>query len=301
MESSRANIISKLIESYGSVSGLNNTDGLSLPSKPAVGGICEDLLKVLFPGFHDEEVIHADFLQELTAQRVDSLGERLEDQVCRSLRVDDPKCPKERARDLLVSFFDGLPAIRELLQTDVVAAFEGDPAAECHEEIVLAYPFLETMAIQRSAHLLYRLGVPLIPRIMTEWAHSRTGIDIHPGAEIGTHFFIDHGTGVVIGETSVIGNRVKMYQGVALIGKSLAGGQTLKGQRRHPKIEDGVTIYAGTTIMGAETVIGAGSTIGANVFLTHSVDPRSLVFYEEKQLRILAKRDPADAALEWHI
>lgn len=301
MDSRRAKIVSQLMESYSSVSGLNNADGLNLPSKPEVGAICEDLLRILFPGFHDEEVIHTDFLRELTTQRIESLGERLEDQVCRSLRVDDPKCPKERARDLLVAFFDGLPAIRELLQTDVVAAFEGDPAAECHEEIVLAYPFLETMAIQRSAHHLYEVGVPLIPRIMTEWAHSRTGIDIHPGATIGTHFFIDHGTGVVIGETSVIGNRVKMYQGVALIGRSLAGGQALKGQRRHPKIEDRVTIYAGTTIMGAETVIGAGSTIGANVFLTHSVQPRSLVFYEEKQLRILEKRESPEAALEWHI
>jgi serine O-acetyltransferase len=139
------------------------------------------------------------------------------------------------------------------------------------------------------AHVLYLENLPLIPRIMTEWAHSRTGIDIHAGAQIGSHFFIDHGTGVVVGETSIIGSHVKLYQGVSLIARSLAGGQSLRGKKRHPTIEDNVTIYAGATVMGGDTVIGAGSTLGASVFLTHSVPARSLVFYEEKQLRILDK------------
>jgi serine O-acetyltransferase len=148
---------------------------------------------------------------------------------------------------------------------------------------------LEAIAIYRMAHVLYG-KVPLIPRIMTEWAHSRTGIDIHPGAEIGSHFFIDHGTGVVIGETTQIGSHVKLYQGVSFIAKSLGGGRGLSGKKRHPTVEDNVTIYAGTSVMGADTVIGAGSTIGANVFLTHSVPPNSLVYYEEKQIEIVQKR-----------
>lgn len=301
MEATLRTVTRDILASYTAVGGLNNTDGANLPSKGAVDTICTDLLQVLFPGFHDEEAVHGEFLEDLTYHRITSIADRLDDQICRSLRIGDPSCPKEQARAILTQFLGSLPEIRDLLSTDVQAAFEGDPAAGSHDEIVLSYPFVEAIAIQRCAHSLYNLEVPLLPRIMTEWAHSRTGIDIHPGARIGRYFFIDHGTGVVIGETSVIGSRVKLYQGVALIGKSLAGGQTLRGQRRHPTIEDGVTVYAGTTIMGADTIIGAGSTIGANVFLTHSVQPRSLVFYEEKQLKILAKRDNASAALEWHI
>jgi len=196
-----------------------------------------------------------------------------------------------------------LPAIRELLRTDVEAAFNGDPSAASRDEVIVAYPFLEAVAIQRMAHILYQKNLPLLPRIMTEWAHSRTGTDIHPGAKIGEYFFIDHCTGTVIGETCEIGSRVKMYQGVSLIARSLAGGQQLRGTKRHPTIEDGVTIYSGTTIMGGDTVIGAGSTIGANVFLTHSVLPRSLVFYEEKQLHILDKdkRNAVPPELDWII
>lgn len=302
MEQTLKQVVAGLIASYEAVGGLNNTDGLNLPSKREIATICDDLLQIFFPGFHDEEPVHRDFLEELTLVRIASLAERLEEQVCKSLRTTEPECPQSRAREILGGFLKSLPEIRDLLRTDIEAAYAGDPAAGSSEEIILSYPFVETMAIQRAAHRLYVAGVPLLPRMMTEWAHSRTGMDIHPGARIGTHFFIDHGTGVVIGETSVIGNHVKMYQGVALIGRSLSGGQALKGARRHPTVEDDATIYAGTTIMGADTVIGAGSTIGANVFLTHSVPPRSLVFYEEKQLKVLSKRDAKQAPeLEWVI
>jgi len=303
MESTLKQVARDLLASYETVGGLNNTDGLNLPSTRAIASICEDLLQLLFPGFHDEEPIQGEFLAEITTVRITNLAERLDDQICRSLRTSEPQCPESKARGILTEFLQALPEIRELLRTDIEAAFEGDPAALSSEEIVLSYPGVEAVAIQRAAHRLYRAGVPLLPRMMTEWAHSRSGIDIHPGAQIGTHFFIDHGTGVVIGETSVIGNRVKLYQGVALIGRSLAGGQTLKGKRRHPTIQDDVTIYAGTTIMGADTVIGTGTTIGANVFLGHSVPARSLVFYEETQLKILPKRDSpdSDAALVWVI
>jgi serine O-acetyltransferase len=193
-----------------------------------------------------------------------------------------------------------IPQVRELLKTDVEAAFSGDPAAEASDEIILSYPFIEAIAVQRSAQILYKLGVPIIPRMMTEWAHSRTGIDIHPGAQIGSHFFIDHGTGVVVGETSVLGSHVKLYQGVSLIARSLAGGQALRGRKRHPSIEDNVTIYANATIMGGDTVIGAGSTVGANVFLTHSVPARSLVLAEGHGVRVVGK-DSRNAGDDWMI
>ncbi len=190
------------------------------------------------------------------------------------------------------NLFEEIPSIRALLQTDVEAAYEGDPAARTRDEIILSYPFLEAVAIQRVAHLLYRSDIPLIPRMMTEWAHAQTGIDIHPGASIGSHFFIDHGTGVVIGETCRIGARVKLYHGVTLGARSFAkdeSGRIKKGGKRHPDVEDGVTIYPNATVLGGETVIGRNSTIGGNVFLMHSVPPECLVYYEEAEVRVVAK------------
>ena len=295
-------ITDAILESYALVGGINNIDGSNLPSKRAVASICEDLLQLLFPGFHDEEPIHSKHLRRVTMHRIRNIADRLKLEVSKSLRLKNLECQEEHVEDLVGSFLQKLPLIREQLKTDVEAAYEGDPAAEGYEEVIVAYPFLEAVAVQRSAHCLYLQQVPFIPRIMTEWAHSRTGIDIHPGAQIGSHFFIDHGTGVVIGETSMIGSHVKLYQGVSLIAKSLAGGQALHGVKRHPTIEDQVTIYAGTTVMGGDTVIGSGSTIGANVFLTHSLPPRSLVFYEEKQLRILDKdKRPDQWVQDWMI
>jgi len=295
-------IIDSVLESYCLTGGINNIDGSNLPSKRAIATICEDLLQLLFPGFHDEEPIHSKHLRRVTAHRVQSIDTRLHEEVCKSLRRTEPECPDAKAAEFVRQFLSTLPHIRAMLLTDVEAAFQGDPAAANFDEIILAYPYLEAIAIQRCAHMLYCHAIPLIPRMMTEWAHSRTGIDIHPGAHIHKHFFIDHGTGVVIGETSVIGEHVKLYQGVSLIARSLKGGQQLKGKKRHPQIEDNVTIYAGTTIMGGDTVIGAGTTIGANVFLTHSVEPRSLVFYEEKRLTILAKnQDGQVPGGDWEI
>ncbi|MEI8340535.1 MAG: serine acetyltransferase [Verrucomicrobiota bacterium] len=295
-------ITDAILESYCLVGGINNIDGSNLPSKRAVAAICEDLLQLLFPGFHDEEPIHSKHLRRVTSHRIRTIADRLEQEACKSLRLKNPECPQSRAQEIVRSFLQSLPTIRELLKTDVEAAYEGDPAAEGYEEVIVSYPFLEAVAVQRAAHSLYLQQLPLIPRIMTEWAHSRTGIDIHPGAQIGAHFFIDHGTGVVVGETSIIGAHVKLYQGVSLIAKSLAGGQALRGVKRHPTIEDNVTIYAGTTVMGGDTIIGSGSTVGANVFLTHSLPPRSLVFYEEKQLRILDKdKRPDQWVQDWMI
>ena len=259
------------------------------------------MLQLLFPGFHDAEPIHSSHVTRVTSHRVFHIAEHLAEEICKSLRLDEPECPNARATKLAYDFLSGLPLVRQLLATDVAAAFAGDPAAGGTDEVILSYPFIEAIAIQRSAHLLYALGVPLIPRMMTEWAHSRTGIDIHPGAHIGSHFFIDHGTGVVIGETSIIGHHVKLYQGVSLIARSLAGGQALRGQRRHPSIEDHVTIYANATIMGGDTIIGSGSTIGASVFLMHGVPARSLVLAEGQGVKVLDKNQRTDAADDWMI
>ncbi len=289
MDKDLSKITDSILRSYESCGGINHVDGANLPSKRALASICEDLLQLLFPGFHDQEPIRSVHLPRVTSYRVTAIADRLREEIAKSLRLREPGCPETKAERVLFDFLERLPEVRELLTTDVQAAFEGDPAANNTDEIILAYPYLEAVAIQRAAHVLYDLGVPIVPRIMTEWAHSRTGIDIHPGAKIGRSFFIDHGTGVVIGETSVIGERVKLYQGVALIARSLAGGQALRGVKRHPTIEDRVTIYSGTTVMGGDTVIGAGSTIGASVFVTRSIPARSLVFYEEKQLQILDK------------
>ena len=303
MESALKQVIRDILVSYEEVGGLNNTDGHNLPSKRMLGQICGQLLQVLFPGFHDENAIHKSELGALTDDRVRKLAKGLEDQISKSLQVADPACPKAKAKDVLLRLLQILPEVRNLLRTDIEAAYEGDPAAFSNEEILLSYPFIEAIAIQRTAHILYLARVPLLPRMMTEWAHARTGIDIHPGAEIGAYFFIDHGTGVVIGETCRIGAHVKLYHGVTLGARSFAkdeAGKIVKGGKRHPDVGDRVTIYPNSTILGGETVIGAGSTIGANVFLMHGVPENSLVFYEEKQLRIADKADKS-RQLEWSI
>ena len=283
----------QLIESYARVGGINRLDAVNLPSKNAITLITHELLRLLFPGFFDDKPIHSSEIRLETAVLMDIVQGRLEDEIYKSLEYSkvEPRRLRARAHELTMDFLSKLPCIRELLQTDAEAAFNGDPAALSKEEVIVAYPFVEAIAVQRLAHQMYLQEISLIPRIMTEWAHSRTGIDMHPGARIGSHFFIDHGTGTVIGETCHIGNHVKMYQGVSLVAKSLSAGQQLRGVKRHPTIEDHVTIYAGATIIGGETVIGAGSTIGANVFLLHSVPPNSLVVYEEVNVKIMNRKD----------
>lgn len=284
-----------LLASYARVGGINHLDGKNLPSKTAIAGITVDLLRLLFPGFFEEKPLHSSELKVETAILMDSVQGRLEDELLKALEYrsrDSAKKKDQRpeARQLTLEFLGRLPHLREILRTDAEAAFNGDPAALSKEEVIVAYPFMEAIAVQRMAHELYRQEVALLPRIMTEWAHSRSGMDLHPGARIGTHFFVDHCTGTVIGETCLIGNHVKMYQGVGLVARSLAGGQALKGQKRHPTVEDHVTIYAGATIVGGETIIGAHSTVGANVFLMHSVPPHSLVLYEEVNVKVLDKQ-----------
>ena len=293
-------ITEKILESYRQHGGINHLDGKNLPSREAVAEITKDLLRIIFPGFYDRHALHSDQAPFFVSQMLTSITERLRHEIQKSLEYS-PRTTSSNitaselaleAKRITEEFLARVPDIRHQLAWDVEAAYAGDPAAMSHEEIILAYPGLEAVAVQRLAHVLYQAPIALIPRIMTEWAHSRTGIDIHPGAQLGSHFFIDHGTGVVIGETTVIGSRVKIYQGVSLGAKSFqkdSVGRIVKGMKRHPNVEDDVTIYAHATILGGETTIGAGSTIAANVFLTHSVPPDSLVYYEEAELKVVSK------------
>jgi len=267
-----------------------------ISSKTGIAGITVDLLRLLFPGFFDEKTIHSSELKVEMVSLVDSVLGRLEDEIAKALEYAPPAGLaktelRATARDLTLEFLSNLPRVRELLHTDAEAAYTGDPAALSQEEIIVAYPFIEAIAVQRLAHELHQKRIALIPRIMTEWAHTRTGMDLHPGANIGSHFFVDHCTGTVVGETCEIGHHVKLYHGVTLGAKSTSDVEQLRGKKRHPTIEDHVTIYPGATILGGETVIGAGSTIGGNVFLTASVPPRSLVVFEGITMKVIAKQD----------
>jgi serine O-acetyltransferase len=296
----------QLLASYARSGGINHLDGKNLPSKSAIASITLDLLRLIFPGFFDEKPIHSSELKVETATLMDSVLGRLEDEIYKSLEYAPPEKSGKKelrslARSLTLEFLGNLPRIRELLQTDAEAAFQGDPAALSKEEVIVAYPFIESISVQRMAHELYKKNIPLIPRIMSEWAHSRTGMDLHPGAKIGSHFFIDHGTGTVIGETSEIGSHVKLYQGVGLVARSLSGGQQLRGQKRHPTLGDRVTIYANATIVGGETVIGAGSTIGASVFLMNSVPENSVVVMEACDVKVMNKKDRAKTSADFQI
>jgi serine O-acetyltransferase len=278
----------ELLATYTASGGINYLEAAAmLPSREIVESACAELLSLMFPGFRGEPLVQSSDLPDVTRSRIKTVHMRMKPEIAKCVGSTDA------ADEILSWFMSQLANVREVLWTDIDAAYEGDPAARSYEEIIVAYPGIEAVAIQRMAHLLYEREVPLIPRLMTEWAHSRTSIDIHPGAKIGSHFFIDHGTGVVIGETSEIGANVKLYHAVTLGARSFEKdehGNIVKGGKRHPTVEDGVTIYPGSTILGGDTVIGARSTIGGNVFLVNSVPPDSLVFYEEKQLRILDKK-----------
>jgi serine O-acetyltransferase len=296
----------RLLGSYESVGGINHLDGKNLPSRQAIGRITSDLLRLLFPGFFDETAIATAAIRSVTSELLDEVASRLAREIARSLEYARPRELPDKdlgvaARRLALEFLASLPRVRELLATDVEAAYNGDPAALSKDEVIVAYPFVEAIAAQRLAHELYLHDIALIPRMMTEWAHARSGMDLHPGAHIGTHFFVDHCTGTVVGETAVIGSHVKMYQGVGLVARSLAAGQQLRGKKRHPTLEDDVTIYAGATIVGGDTVVGAGSTIGANAFLMHSVPPRSLVLADDVKVKVLSKEKQKDSTPNWEI
>jgi serine O-acetyltransferase len=288
----------ELLRTYTESGGINYLDAAAmLPSRPAIESACVDLMSLMFPGFHGAVLADSSDLPAVTRSRIKSLHARMKPEISKSFgHLPTREAAERKADEILTWFMAQLGQLRKVLWTDIDAAYEGDPAAASYEEVIVAYPGVQAIAIQRMAHLLYEKDVPLIPRLMTEWAHTRTGIDIHPGARIGSHFFIDHGTGVVIGETCQIGSHVKLYHGVTLGARSFQRdeqGRIRKGGKRHPTVEDYVTIYPNSTVLGGETVVGARSTVGGNVFLTQSVPPDSLVYYEAEQMRVVPKHSSA--------
>lgn len=279
-EAKLGEIVEAILESYDQHGEMRHIEGADLPSREVIWGVVEDLLRMLFPGFLEEHLMPADEVAARTMERVSSLERRLKREIEKGLRAGGvpssaPGERSRRARAVALRLLSEIPAVRDVIATDMEAAYEGDPAAKSKEEIIVSYPGIQAIAVYRLAHILYEEGIPLVPRVMTEYAHSRTGIDIHPGARIGRRFFIDHGTGVVIGETCTIGDNVKIYQGVTLGARSFAkdaSGRVVKGTKRHPDIESDVTIYSGATILGPVR-IGHGSVIGGNVWLLASVPP----------------------------
>jgi serine O-acetyltransferase len=285
-------IVDRIVDSCHHEKCFKHIDAELIPSRKSVIGVLKRLREVLFPGYFDRECIDRMNLTYQMGRSVDHLFEMLSEQIARSmrhecLRYDQPcvECVRLSYEEAL-RFLESIPKMRQVLATDVRAAYAGDPAAKSYDEIVFSYPGIFAIMVYRIAHQLFTQQVPLLPRIMSEYAHSITGIDIHPGARIGESFFIDHGTGVVIGETTVIGKNVRLYQGVTLGALSLPkdAGKRLRAQRRHPTIEDDVIIYAGATILGAECIIGARSVIGGNVWITESVPPDTKVLLETPRL-----------------
>ena len=277
-------VVQGVLSSYEELGGINHLEGPNLPSRRSIMRIVDELESLVFPGYRDEENLDRLNLRYIVGEKITRVGRNLTTEAEKSLRYmckiqedcDKGHDCRGEAEKKVIELLARIPEIRKRLKLDVEAAFGGDPAAKSHEEIILAYPGVEAITIHRIAHELWALGVPLIPRMMSEYIHGRTGIDIHPGAQIGDSFFIDHGTGVVIGETSHIGKNVKLYQGVTLGALSVRKNDS--GQRRHPTIEDNVTIYSGATILGGDTVVGAGSIIGGNVWLISSVPPYTRIY-----------------------
>jgi serine O-acetyltransferase len=294
-------IKASLLASYEADGGINHLDGVNLPSQESVNEAARDCMHLLFPGFFEDTGLMKKDVASHIGGILTRLEVRLTAEIEKSLRFAKDPGSVEKAGQMAAAALGELPNLRKLIQTDVTAAFEGDPAARNIEEIILAYPCVLVISLQRFAHVLYKLGVPLLPRMITEFGHERTGCDIHPGAEIGTHFFVDHCTGVVIGETARIGNHVKIYQGVTLGAKSFVTdekGLPVKGVKRHPKLEDGVIVYPGATILGGETVIGANSIVGSNVWLMQSMPANSIAYYQGDQASIVRPRKSKEALIE---
>ncbi len=302
-----SHLMEQLLANYREIGGVNHIQGSNLPSRLSIENIISDLEGLIFPGFKSEEPLDSVNLSFIVGERLNrtlkTLSKEITKSICFERRISgNSQCAcsnnnrelhecKTRAEKLTLNILSKLPDIRILINQDVEAAFQGDPASRSHEEIILAYPGIEAIIVYRIAHQMWVHDIPLIPRIMSEIIHGKTGIDIHPGAKIGSSLFIDHGTGVVVGETTVIGNNVKIYQGVtlgALSVKKLA--PPAAAQKRHPTIEDNVTMYSGATILGGETVIGRNSVIGGNVWLTHSIPAESRIYNKDPAHTITQKK-----------
>jgi len=290
----------RIVATYQAIGTINHLGHCPLPSTDAVIEIAQDLKEIIFPGYRRRQNLHFGNVVFHTGDLIDGLHDKLTVQIARALRHDDDlkrgvSCEQKRDADFEAAaqqktfdFLESIPRLREMLARDVEAAFQGDPAAGSHDEVIFCYPGLEAVTVHRIAHELLRLEVPLIPRILAEWAHAQTGIDIHPGARIGASFFIDHGTGVVIGETTEIADHVKIYQGVTLGALSFpkdSQGNLIRNRKRHPTIEENVVIYSNASILGGETVVGKNSIIGAGVTLTRSVPANTVVTIEKPSLR----------------
>ena len=284
-------IVRLILDDYTDERAINKTDLYNQPDKKAVIDIVEKLLKILYPGYYSDKVYKIYSLRNNMSAAIEDVIFHLKKQTMIVLKYCGayPDCAdrefEEKAQNIVFDFMEKIPQIRAYLDTDIQAAYEGDPAAASRDEVILSYPGLYAISVYRIAHELFLLGAPMIPRIMTEHAHSVTGIDIHPGAVIGKYFFMDHGTGIVIGETTVIGEHVKIYQGVTLGGLSTKGGQKLKGVKRHPTIGDYVTIYSGSSILGGNTVIEDHVVVGGNAFITKSVGRDTKVSVKEPELQ----------------
>ena len=297
MKTNLAIIVESIIKDYDEHGEINQIGEANLPFREEVIQITRDLLALVFPGYFGKKHLTADNLNNVTTTHITDVYERLSTQIELSLKhacdrnknCEMTEC-MENSHRCATWLLESLPSLRIILRTDVEAAYKGDPACYSHEEAIFCYPGLLAIAIQRIAHELHKYNVPLIPRMMTEYAHRQTGVDIHPGATIGEHFFIDHATGVVIGETTVIGNNVKIYQGVTLGAKSFPeDAREIRHKKRHPTIEDNVIIYANAAILGNIT-IGKGSVIGGNTWITQSVAPETTIVIEPPKMRVKEKK-----------
>ena len=295
------NIKRALLDSYKNEGGINHLEGNNLPAEESINRLARDFMYILFPGFFGEDALEKKNVPAFVDRMLARIETRLTNDITKSLVFAGVENAETRAKEKTMALLECLPELRRVIQTDVVAAYEGDPAARSVEEIILAYPCVLVISLQRIAHELYLLDVPLLPRILTEYGHERTGTDIHPGASIGTHFFIDHCTGVVIGETARIGNHVKIYQGVTLGAKSFElddKGHPIKGVKRHPELRDNVIVYPGATILGGDTVIGENSIVGSNVWLMQSMPANSIAYYQGDAASVIRPRNTKETILE---
>ena len=310
------NLTNEVVRTYTEIGTINHLGHCPLPSYSVITSAIEDLREIIYPGYRRRERLHLGNISYHVGDLIDGLHDKLTMQIARALqheeRLQSNAEPSEdkydfeaKGQSMAIMFLESLPRLRKLLATDVQAAFEGDPACRSRDEVIFCYPGLQAITVFRMAHELHRLGVPFIPRMMTEWAHKETGIDIHPGAQVGEYFFIDHGTGVVIGETCEIGDYVKLYQGVTLGALSFdtdADGNVVRGMKRHPTNGDRVVVYANATVLGGKTHIGNDSVIGSSVWLTHSVDPHTTVVLEKPSLKMRADHpDELDASSNYRI
>ena len=287
-------VVDQIMEDYRHGRDIDQMDIFRHPDKDVVVELLGKLRRIIFPGYFRDKNYHIYNAKHNLSMLIEDVMFNLTRQITLVLQGDgmDSAAAEQQAQAMCLAFFQRIPQVRAMVQTDLQAAYDGDPAATGMDEIIYSYPGLFAITVYRLAHVLYELKVPMLPRMMTEHAHSVTGIDIHPGATIGKNFFIDHGTGNVVGETTIIGENVKVYQGVSLGALSTRGGQSLRGVRRHPTIEDNVTIYAGASILGGETVIGRGCVIGSNAFITRSIAPGTTVSIKNQELQFKTRVAP---------